>query len=67
MVRVVAVGREDLLGCLKESIGRQSISLREGRQDLFAGGDDLVEESDICRWDTPSANMLRSHKESGTE
>jgi hypothetical protein len=50
MLGVVAVGRQDLLGCLEERVGGQSISLGECWVDLLACGDDLVEESDIWRW-----------------
>lgn len=47
MVRVVAVGRQDLLGCLEECIGSQSISLRKLWKDILGGRDNLVEESNI--------------------
>lgn len=48
MVRVVTVRRQDLLGCLEERIGCQSVSLGKGWQDLLAGGDNLMEKPDIC-------------------
>lgn len=67
MVRVVAVHRQDLLGCLKERIGGQSVSLRERWQDLLAGSDNFMEKPDICSWVRASAICSPPDRSCGRE